>query len=59
MNRQPSGQNGVVSTSTNDVVSTSGVDVVSMSYADLGDCRELKGPPDTPLPNVDNILVVE
>ena len=49
----------VLSTSGNDVVSTSGVDVVSMSYTDLGDCSELKGPPETPLPNVDNILLEE
>ena len=49
----------IVSTLGNDVVSTSGVDAVSMSYTDLGDCSELKGPPETPLPNVDNILLEE
>ena len=49
----------VRSTSGNDVVSTSGVNVVSTSYTDLGDCNELKGPPETPLPNVDNILLDE
>ena len=35
------------------------IDVVSMSYTDLGDCNELKGPPETPLPNVDSILLEE
>ena len=49
----------IVWTSGNDVVSKSGVDVVSMSYTDFGDCNELKGPPETPLPNVDNILLEE
>ena len=49
----------IVSASGNDVVSKSGVDVVSMSYTDFGDCHELKGPPETPLPNVDNILLEE
>ena len=41
------------------IVSTSGVDVVSMSYTDLWDCNELKGPPETQLPNVDSILLEE
>ena len=41
------------------ILSTSGVDVVSMSYTDLGDFNELKGPPETPLPNVDSILLEE
>ena len=49
----------IVSTSGNDVVSTSGVDVVSMSYTNLRDCNEMKGPPETPLPNVANILLEE
>ena len=49
----------IVLTSGNDVVSTSGVDAVSISYTDFGDCNELKGPPETTLPNVDNILLEE
>ena len=49
----------IASTSGNDVVSTSGVDIVSMSYTDFGDCNEPKGPPVTPLPNVDNVLLEE
>ena len=49
----------IVSTSGNDVVSTSGVDIVSMSYTDLGGCNDLKGPLETPFPNVDNILLEE
>ena len=38
------------------IVLPSGVDVVSMSYTDFGDCNELK---ETPLPNVDNMLLEE
>jgi len=49
----------IVSTSGNDIVSTLGVDVASMSYTDLGDCKEVKGSPETPLPIVDSILLEE
>ena len=49
----------MVSTSGNDVVSTTGVDIDSMSYTDFVDCNELMGPPETPLPNVYNILLEE
>ena len=49
----------IVSTSGNDVALTSGVYIFSMSLTDFVDCNELKGPPETPFSNVDNILLEE